>query len=349
VAEAEIVQLADGTVTLVPLPELQERQRSLGVAIEAARSQAAELGRQAGDRLAEAGRLLLARPSEWPAGTISPALLESAARLLEEVTRQEARIQEIARRPHGGLGGLVSRASDAVARGRLESAVSAASAKLRPLLLQLAQSAPPSTIPDADRLRQEAAELQRRAMEVTQSAHQQAAMKAAGDAELQRRLDASRQLGFDSLYTAAMLQVNGPAPVESPLILKRGEQAYMSVAATLARQRRRVSFEGSSQGFNFPIGHTGIRYRVGTFRGRPVSQEHLANIDNGQLVLSNQRVVFMGQQKSVSMALDKVLHVEAYTDGLAIFKEGRENADFLLFPTPQPFLMTLNYLLDHRG
>lgn len=333
-AEPEVVQLGDGTVTLVPLVELQERQSSVGTAIEGTRAQAAELGRQAGDTLAQAGRLLVDRRSDWMASAIDPALLDSAGRLLDEVKHEEAQIREIAGRAHAGLGGLVSRVGDSLARSRRQSALTAASAALRPHLIQIAQAAPSSTLPDADRLRQEAEEFQRQAKELTQSADQQAALKLAGDLEVKRRQEASQQLGFDSLYSAAMLQAHGPAPVESPLILKRGEQACVSVSAALARQRTRVAFQGASQGFSFPIGHTGIRYRVGTFQGHPVSQQFLATIDTGVLVLSNQRIVFMGRQKSVTMALDKVLHVESYTDGLAVFKEGRENADFFLFPTP---------------
>ena len=63
-------------------------------------------------------------------------------------------------------------------------------------------------------------------------------------------------------------------------------------------------------------------------------------------MLSNQRIAFIGRQKSLAMPLDKILHVESYTDSLAIFKEGRENADFFLFAKPQEFLMYLNFLVS---
>jgi hypothetical protein len=156
-----------------------------------------------------------------------------------------------------------------------------------------------------------------------------------------------KQMGFDSLYQAALLQANGPSAVESPLIMKRGEQAYFTSPATLARHKRKVTVRGASQGFSFPIGHTGIRYRVGTFRGEPVSRDYLTPIDSGTLVLTNQRLAFIGTQKSVAYPLPKILHVEAYTDGLGVFKEGRESADLFLFPHPQQFLMYLNYFLQH--
>lgn len=347
--EPEVVQLGDAQVTLVPLAELLERQRSLAAAIEGTRAQAIELGRKAGDKLAEAGRLLLDRKSEWATSAADPGALESAVRLSDEVKQEEAQIQQLASQPHSGWGGLLKRVGDSVAKGRLESAAASASARLRAQLLLIAQTAPPGALADADRLRQDATDLQSRAKQLTESADQQAVVKAAGDSELRSRQEASQQLGFDSLYAAAMLQAHGPPSVESPLILKRGEQACMSVTARLARQKTKVSFQGGSQGLSFPIGHTGIRYRVGSFRGHPISQDYMASIDSGDLVLSTQRIVFMGHQKSVAIPLEKVLHVESYTDGLAIFKEGRENADFFLFPTPQEFLMTLNYVLGRRG
>src|SRR4029077_3755622 len=120
----------------------------------------------------------------------------------------------------------------------------------------------------------------------------------------------------------ASLQARGPVHVESPLILKKAEQAAVSVAASLARQQTRRQWVGGSQGFSFPIGHTGIRYRVGSFRGHPVEQQSLTRLDSGTLVVTNQRLAFIGSTKSTSVPFAKLLHVECYSDALAVFLEG---------------------------
>ena len=99
---------------------------------------------------------------------------------------------------------------------------------------------------------------------------------------------------------------------------------------------------------SFPIGHTGIRYRVGTFRGHPVRETELVDVDTGSLVLTSARLAFVGAAKSVVVLYTKLLHVEAYSDALAVFREGRENPDFFRLTQPAWVLFNLNYLLS-RG
>ncbi len=68
------------------------------------------------------------------------------------------------------------------------------------------------------------------------------------------------------------------------------------------------------------------------------------------MVVSNQRFAFMGTQKSVAFPLAKILHVEAYSDGAAVFREGRENADiFHGVQHPGEMLFYINWFLQRAG
>jgi hypothetical protein len=156
-------------------------------------------------------------------------------------------------------------------------------------------------------------------------------------------------MGFDAPCLGAYMKTYGAAEVESPLILKRGEKASMVMPATLARNQSRRQWVGGSQGFSFPIGHTGIRYRVGSFHGHPVEQQFLGHLDTGRLVVTNQRIAFIGQLKSTSIPLAKLLHVECYPDAVAVFIEGRENPDFYLVAQPKYALFMINWFLDAAG
>ena len=166
-------------------------------------------------------------------------------------------------------------------------------------------------------------------------------------AEVKRRLDAEHELGFDAPYLAANLKTYGPKEVQSPLILKRGERACAVVPASLARQQTRRQWVGGSQGFSFPIGHTGIRYRVGSFHGHPIEQQSLRNLDTGTLVITNQRIAFIGKVKSTSVPLAKMLHIQCYSDALAVFQEGRENPDFYVTAKPKYALFMINWFLTN--
>jgi hypothetical protein len=155
-------------------------------------------------------------------------------------------------------------------------------------------------------------------------------------------------MGFDSLYAAAYFTRYGPSPLDNPpLIVKSGERAYLAVPATLARMATRTHYVGGSQGFSFPVGHTGIRYRVGTFRGHPVHEAAISDVDTGTLVLTNLRLAFVGRTKSVAVPYTKLMHVEAYSDALAVFNERRENPDFYKIGQPKWVLFHINWLLQH--
>ena len=222
-------------------------------------------------------------------------------------------------------------------------------ARLHPVLLQIGRQAPEVTLPDADSIRAQAVAADSQAQQLeAQAAADDRATGLIKD-EVERRSESEKEMGFDAPYLAASLQAHGPAPVESPLILKKAEQAAVSVGATIARQQTRRQWVGGSQGFSFPIGHTGIRYRVGSFRGHPVEQQSLTRLDSGTLVVTNQRLAFIGSTKSTSVPFGKLLHVECYSDALAVFLEGREKADYYYVEQPKYVLFFINWFLNQAA
>ena len=84
----------------------------------------------------------------------------------------------------------------------------------------------------------------------------------------------------------------------------------------------------------------------GTIAGAMVT---LTNVDTGTLVITNQRVAYIGRTKSTSTTLPKLLHVEVYTDALAVFKEGRENPEFYLTSQPKRAVFLLNWVLAQQS
>ena len=205
------------------------------------------------------------------------------------------------------------------------------------------------TVPDADSLRTQALAAAVQAQQIESQAAEVTASVTSAQEEVQRRSDAEREMGFDAPYLAASLHTNGPQPIESPLILKKSEQACLAVPATLARQQTHRQWVGGSQGFSFPIGHTGIRYRVGSFRGHPVEQQLLGRLDSGTLVVTNQRLAFIGSVKSTSVIFAKLLHVECYSDALAVFQESRENPDYYYVEQPKYVLFFVNWFLNQQA
>src|SRR6266849_774624 len=341
-----VVTTDGGPVTLADMPALKARAEAAQERVAALSIEASSLRELARNLWIQRGTILFSKINEWSPPAPLQAPIQEATALRQRVDADNSRLEAIHTEPHPGISGLVGKAAGWSQAQQVSHDRAGAEANLQPILLQIGQQAPDITVPDSDLVRSQAraavAEAEQREAQTSEAA----ATVASTNAELQRRSVSQREMGFDALYLAAYLQTYGPQPIESPLVLKKGEIACLAVPATLARQQTRRQWVGRSSGFSFPIGHTGIRYRVGSFRGHPIEQQFMSKLGPGTLVVTNQRIAFVGQSKSVAIQLTKVMHVEAYTDAVAVLHEGKENADYFLTTTPKQTVFYINWALN---
>jgi len=338
-----------GPVTLINLGVLRSRLDAVQKQADSLATEGHSLRSLADGLWVQRGKVLVDRAATWAPPPPLAELIRQAAPLEQGVEADDARLAEIQGQEHHGLGGLLGKVGD-WNEGRSTSADrSRLDARVHPLLLQIGRQAPEVTLPEADSVRLQAIAADQQAQELESQSAERASAAATIKDEVDRRSNSEKEMGFDAPYLAAVLQAEGPAPIQSPLILKKGEQAALAVPATIARQQTRRQWVGGSQGISFPIGHTGIRYRVGSFRGHPVEQELLTRLDTGTLVVTNQRVAFIGSTKSTSVAFAKLLHVECYSDALAVFLEGREKADYYYVEQPKYVLFFINWFLNQAA
>lgn len=105
------------------------------------------------------------------------------------------------------------------------------------------------------------------------------------------------------------------------VIMQPGESAFAQISscALLGEVKERGHFVAGSQGLSIPVGSIGgraIRYRVGATRGHYEPGEvHIAGVDAGQLVITNQRILFLGAKKTIECKLAKVVSAEVEDDG----------------------------------
>ena len=342
------VDLPSGPVTLEPLDSLAAQLNQLdSEAKQILQSSEAPIA-NARLKVQQAGELLIAHKTEWDTSGVAKQIA-AATQLQDGVSQLNQQIQDLSNRPHSGLGGFLHSLNDEHHEKELAAQRSRVLDQLHAAIAAFVGQIPEMTIPEADALRAEAQIQLAQAKSLIDQQHAKIdAGKAIAD-EIQRRQAAMKVMGFDSLYTAAWLQTHGPAPVSSPLTLKPKEFAYVSVPAVLARLTTRTRYTGGSQGFSFPIGHTGIRYRVGSFNGHPVQSSSITDVDQGTLVLTNMRIAFIGKLKSVVTQLPKLVHVELYNDALSVFQEGKESPNFYKIGSPQYFLFYVNWILDHNA
>ncbi|HEX2785816.1 MAG TPA: hypothetical protein VHN36_19745 [Ilumatobacteraceae bacterium] len=103
--------------------------------------------------------------------------------------------------------------------------------------------------------------------------------------------------------------------------LKKNEVVYLVLNGVGLVEPRRgpTQWVGGSQGVSFKL-IKGVRYRVGGTRGHVVQgEERPVVIDTGTGVVTNQRMVFIGDKRSTEWAYAKLLGFSLEQDGAAVF------------------------------
>jgi len=96
------------------------------------------------------------------------------------------------------------------------------------------------------------------------------------------------------------------------IVLHQGETVFYTVTGCgLVEERRGPGhYQGASSGFSVPVGHTGVRYRVGATRGHYVQGSPVATaIDRGPVVVTSARVVFLGAHQTRECDFAKLIGV----------------------------------------
>ncbi len=341
------VQTDDGPITVVSIGFLQKTA-------DEARAQSAQLAAQAAaahqqglEAASRAGSILVANRTRWSSGERA-AGIDAAAGLADLVASLERSLTDLKAREHHGLGGLVERVKESHEARELEAKLRSAQVELGNRYRDVAAGLADTGIPDADQLLAAATAHSEEASLLSQRSTASAEDYQRIEAELKRRNDVQRKLGFDALGVEADLDLNGFRPIVANIVLKPKEVAGFQTTATLCRFSTRTQYVGASQGFSIPLGH-GFRYRVGTYSGHPVQSQFLARTDSGSLVVTNQRLVFLGSKRDVAVPLAKLISVEPYSDAISIGREGKEGRDIYLVARPAEVLLYLNWAVSHQS
>lgn len=110
---------------------------------------------------------------------------------------------------------------------------------------------------------------------------------------------------------------NLPVAGNSRVILRKGELDYFTTNGSLLEERViKREIVGKSHGISIPTPIKGVRYRVGGSRGKVVSERGIVPISFGEFTITNQRLVFSGDKKSVNAEFSKLQDLEVFSDGI---------------------------------
>jgi hypothetical protein len=118
--------------------------------------------------------------------------------------------------------------------------------------------------------------------------------------------------------------------VEPSTFLKDGENCYFcgeSIWSQLKLIKTRVGSYGLSTSIRVA---KGIRFRVGNVKPAYSQSEEQVPISDGDLIITNKRLIFNGSKKSLNIQLNKILDVQLFVDGIEVAKGSGKNEFFKL-------------------
>jgi hypothetical protein len=147
--------------------------------------------------------------------------------------------------------------------------------------------------------------------------------------ELLKRLDVepTRDLTI-RLVLAGVNDGRLPVASDVPIILRTNEKAHLCLGAGLIGDVTRTRYRGGSRGVSVPIG-LGIRVRTGSYSGRAVSRTTAEVVDRGTLVVTSERVVFVGGKNTIEMALKRLVSLNAGSNEVQFHVSNRQKASTL--------------------
>lgn len=115
---------------------------------------------------------------------------------------------------------------------------------------------------------------------------------------------------------------------DTSVIFRQGEELLSVLPNVSLKEPRAVrQSSGGYAGPTFRIAK-GVSFKMGRFGSTSESHQEIRDIDSGILTITNERLVFSGNLKTINIDLRKIFQIDPFTDGFAIHKEGREKTQY---------------------
>ncbi len=133
------------------------------------------------------------------------------------------------------------------------------------------------------------------------------------------------------------IESGGELPTGRPsnLILQNREKCHLSIPGSLIEERViKSNYVGGSRGVSFKIAK-GVRYRVGQNRGHIQSERGMVPVSEGYFIVTNQRIVFSGDKKTVATPFNKLIDLQVYSDAIQFAVSNRQKPVIVRFDAPE--------------
>lgn len=133
--------------------------------------------------------------------------------------------------------------------------------------------------------------------------------------------------------------INLKSSTNSPIIPKKNEETNLVMPNVTFLESRAVrQTVGGYGGPSFRVAK-GVSFRFGGVSARSESHEELRKIDQGTLLLTNKRLVFIGAKRTINIDLKKIIAIEPYKDGIGSQRENKQKTEY--FPQTHKTNLTI--------
>ncbi len=168
------------------------------------------------------------------------------------------------------------------------------------------------------------------------------------EAEALKRQEIAKQKEKDANDFLIGLE-NGRIPInyngQSPVILKKDEVISIIMENINLQEPRAVRQTQAAYGGPTIRVAKGVSFRMGGASARSESHEEIRVIDNGKLVLTNRRLIFIGSKRTVNIDLRKIMAIVAYKDGIESQRENKQKPEYFTGTDKH----TINYTINGRS
>jgi hypothetical protein len=140
---------------------------------------------------------------------------------------------------------------------------------------------------------------------------------------------------------------NGQLPTKEVQInLQKGEDCYFTCDADWLENRtvtKRINYGGPTARIKIM---KGVYYRAGSLAVQRVTQDELHTIDQGQVFITNKRLIFLGSKKNSNIQLNKILSLNPYSDAVGIVKDTGKSPVIKVDEHAEIFTMILSRVIN---
>lgn len=157
--------------------------------------------------------------------------------------------------------------------------------------------------------------------------------------------ETQRQREEDASNFLSGLQ-NGTIPIKytgpSPVILKKDETISFIMENINLQEPRAVRQTHAAYGGPTIRVAKGVSFKLGGASARSESHDEIRPIDQGKLILTTKRLIFIGAKRTLNIDLRKIMAVEAYKDGIESQRENKQKPEYFTGTDKHTITFTIN-------